>query len=301
MSRRTCMIVIAVALGAGAGCDRGTPTAGATKASTSKVFTLKGVVKKVDVGSGEVTITHEEIAGFMPRMTMPFAVKNRASLEDVRPGDEVEGPLTVSFEGEEVKAMDLTGLSVTRAASSAPVITIEAPPLETLKPGDPVPDFVVTTQEGRTLQLSDLKGEVVILTFIYTRCPLPEFCPAMDTKFADLARRISASPARSGRVRLLSISFDPEHDSPEILAAHAARRGAKSPLWTFAVASHEELAKVAGPLGLSYVPGTRDIGHNLRTAVIGPDGKLARLEQGPGWSPVDLLETAYALIPPARR
>ncbi len=164
-----------------------------------------------------------------------------------------------------------------------------------------MPDFAVTTQEGRTLRLSDLKGEVVILTFIYTRCPLPEFCPAMDARFADLARRISTVSARAERLRLLSVSFDPEHDTPEVLAAHAGRRGAKPPLWTFAVASHEELAKVAGPFGLSYVPGTREIEHNLRTAVIGPDGKLARLEPGPGWSPAELLKTAYSLIPPERK
>ncbi len=245
-------------------------------------------------------IAHEDIPGVMSRMTMPFTLKDKALLEDIRPGDEVEGPLKVTFEGKDVKDMDLTDLSLTRAAPTAPTFPMATPPPETLKPGEPVPDFAVTTQEGRTLRLADLKGEVVILTFIYTRCPLPEFCPAMDAKFADLARRISAVPARADRLRLLSVSFDPEHDTPEVLAAHAERRGAKPPLWTFAVASYEELARVAGPLGLSYVPGTREIAHNLRTAVIGPDGKLARLEAGPGWSPADLLKTAYALIPPAR-
>ena len=157
-----------------------------------------------------------------------------------------------------------------------------------------MPDFAVTTQEGRTLRLSDLRGEVVALTFIYTRCPLPDFCPAMDAKFADLARRISAVPGRADRVRLLSVSFDPEHDTPAVLAAHASRRGAVPPLWTFAVASHEELARVAGPLGLTVAPGSREIAHNLRTAVIGPDGRLARLEAGQGWAPADLLRTITA-------
>ncbi len=237
----------------------------------------------------------------MPKMTMPFTVKDKPLLEDVRPGDEVEGPLRVTFDGDEVKDDRPDGPGRHRARHvEPPPFPVGAAP-ETLKPGELVPDFAVTTQEGRTLRLSDLRGEVVILTFIYTRCPLPEFCPAMDAKFADLARRISAVPAGPSRVRLLSVSFDPEHDTPEVLAAHAARRGAKPPLWTFAVASHEELAKVAGPLGLSYVPGTREIDHNLRTAVIGPDGRLARLEAGPGWSSADLLETVYALIRPARK
>jgi protein SCO1/2 len=141
------------------------------------------------------------------------------------------------------------------------------------------------------LRLSDLRGKVVALTFIYTRCPLPDFCPAMDAKFADLARRLSVVPGRADRVRLLSVSFDPEHDTPTVLAAHAGRRGAAPPLWTFAVASHEELGRVAGPLGLTVAPGSREISHNLRTAVIGPDGRLVRLEAGRGWDVPEVLRT----------
>ncbi len=123
-----------------------------------------------------------------------------------------------------------------------------------LEPGEPVPDFAMTTQDGKTLRLSDLRGKVVVLTFIYTRCPLPDFCPLMDGKFAELARTVAAVPGRAEQVRLLSVSFDPEHDTPEVLAKHAKLRGAKPPLWTFAVASHEELRKVAAPLGLTYGP-----------------------------------------------
>jgi protein SCO1/2 len=260
-------------------------------------------VRKVDVATGEVTIAHREITGFMPKMTMPFSLKDKSLLEDVRPGDEVEGTLHVDYEGNDVKDMDLVDLNVTRPAESAPAVSFlpAAPSPEPLKPGERVPDFSVTTQDGSTLRLSDLRGSVVVLTFIYTRCPKPEFCPAMDLKFAELARRISAVPGRGDRVRLLSVSFDPEHDTPEVLTAHASRRGAKSPLWTFAVASHDELNKIAGALGLTYVPGTREIDHNLRAAVIGPDGRLVRLEIGPGWTPADLLGSIYAATPPPRK
>ena len=285
-----------------AGCDRGPdhPAASPAKPSpTARSFPLKGVVRKVDQGSGEVTIAHEEIPGFMPKMTMPFTLKDKDLLNRVKPGDEVEGRLEVAYEGDQVKDYDLAGLKVTRPApASSPVdFGIEAPRPEMLKPGQEVPDFAMTTQEGKTLKLSDLRGEVVVLTFIYTRCPMPEFCPAMDAKFAELSRRISAVPSRSGAVRLLSVSFDPEHDTPEVLAAHAARRGARPPLWTFAVATHDELARVAGPLGLSYAAGTREIEHNLRAALIGPDGTLALVEVGPGWAPADLFKAIRALVP----
>jgi protein SCO1/2 len=306
MNHQARVLFILPALLLPAGCNHGTPTPKAVDSpglSSTKTYTLKGLVRKVDAGAGEVTIAHEEIVGFMPKMTMPFSLKDKTLLEDVQPGDEVEGPLKVVFERGDVKDMELTDLTVTRPAVSAPS-TLEIPtvtPPQTLKPGDPVPDFSVTTQSGSTLRLSDLKGYVVVLTFIYTRCPSPEFCPAIDAKFADLARRISAVPGRADKIRLLSVSFDPEHDTPRVLADHAARRGAKPPLWTFAVASDEELGKIGGSVGLTYVPGTREIDHNLRTAVIGPDGRLALLAAGQGWTPVDVLKATYAVIPSTRK
>jgi protein SCO1/2 len=291
-------------MGLAAGCRREGPAEAPAPAASSRTYTLKGVVRKVDGASGEVTIAHEAIPGFMPAMTMPFTLKNKAALEDIRPGDEVEGPLRVDSVGGEVKDYDLVDLTATGRTiePTAPIVDGTAGPGPALlKPGDPVPDFAVTTQEGRALRLSELRGEVVALTFIYTRCPLPEFCPAMDAKFADLARRLSVVPGRADRVRLLSVSFDPEHDTPAVLADHARRRGARPPLWTFAVATHEELARVAGPLGLTVAPGSREIAHNLRTAVIGPDGRLVRLEAGQGWAAAELLRTIADLVPAPRR
>ncbi len=134
----------------------------------------------------------------------------------------------------------------------------------------------MTTHEGKSIKLSDLRGNVVVLTFVYTRCPLPDFCPLMDRKFAELARRLEANPARARHVRLVSLSFDPDHDTPEILRKHALLRGVVPPLWTYAVATHQELQKIAAPLGLFYAPGAREIAHNLCTAVIDQQGRLAR-------------------------
>jgi protein SCO1/2 len=159
-----------------------------------------------------------------------------------------------------------------------------------------VPDFAMTLQDGRTLRLSELRGKIVVLTFIYTRCPLPNFCPLMDKNFAELARWVQAVPARAEEVRLLSVSFDPEHDTPEVLAAHAQLRGAKPPVWQFAAASHDELRKVAGPLGLSYAPTGNEIIHGLTTAVIGPEGRLARLVEGNRWTPDELRRTIAELL-----
>ena len=124
----------------------------------------------------------------------------------------------------------------------------------------------------------------------------------MDRKFAELSSRIGAFKERAGHIRLISLSFDPEHDTPDVLAKHAQARGATPPLWIFAVANHEELNKIGRPLGLFFGPRENDIAHNLCTAIIDPQGKLARLELGTArnkWENVDLLKTIYSLIPPS--
>ncbi|SIN84161.1 protein SCO1/2 [Singulisphaera sp. GP187] len=289
-------LTLVAALGMSAGCTSRTPSSTEPPRATEPVkspsptlthYKLTGVVKRVTPKSGQVVIAHESIPGFMNAMTMPFTLKDHALLDDLQPGDEVEGDLQVEKEGEVVKDYELTGLVVSRPALATPKtltlsmknLTIREAP-KRLEPGDLVPDFVVTTQDGRPLKLSELRGNIVALTFIYTRCPLPDFCPLMDRKFAELAGKLAASPERSSRVRLLSISFDPEHDTPEVLRKHAEIQGAKPPLWTFAVASHDELAKVAGPLGLTYGPTSTEIIHNLCTAVIDSEGRLARIEVG---------------------
>ena len=272
-----------------------------------KEFHLVGEVKQVDQEAREITIRHEKIDGFMEAMTMPFRVLDQAVLDDARPGDQVEGKLEVQQENGLPKSYQLVDLKVVKPARAAPLVldlSGTAPQLRVmpkrLEPGDLVPDFTLTGQDGKSFRLKDLRGYVVVLTFVYTRCPLPDFCPYMDRKFADLAMPISAFPERAAKIRLLSVSFDPDHDTPEILRKHARIRGALPPLWQFAVASHGELAKITAQLGLVYGPGKDEIIHNLCTAVIDQKGRLARLEVGTQrnkWSSADLLKTIYSLIP----
>jgi len=275
-------------------------------ADVVKDYPLRGVVRRVLREYGQVMIRHEAIPGLMGAMTMPFSVKDRAVLDRLQSGDTVEGTLHVREEMGVVNDYELRGLTVIKQASPHHDIAIskaKVPVRERprkLEIGETVPDFAMTTQDGKLLKLSELRGNVVVLTFIYTRCPLPEFCPLMDRKFADLSQKISTFPARAKHIRLISLSFDPEHDRPDVLRKHAEIRGAVPPLWTYGVAAHDELAKIAAPLGLFYEPGTNEIAHNLSTAVIDPQGKLGRLEVGTQrnrWETTDLLKTIYSILP----
>jgi len=274
------------------------------KTAVAKKYRLVGVVRSVDQKNGEVEIEHEAIAGYMPAMTMPFSLKDQDLVAELRPGDAVEGRLRVS-----ATESELTDLTVTQPAPpprmtldvSGDVARLRPEEEVLLKPGALVPDFSVTTAEGKALSLSDLRGNVVVLTFIYTRCPLPDFCPLLDKKFAELAGKFGAVPEWGEHVRLLSVSFDPEHDTPEVLRAHALRQNAKAPLWTFAVAAHEELSKVAGPLGLKYGATPNEIIHTLSTAIIDTQGKLVRLDSGKKWDTTDFFKTIYPLVPHSRQ
>lgn len=290
---------------AGDGNRNGVGTASATPSSApaARNYRLAGVVRAVDPKAGTVTIRHEPIpeAG-MGAMTMTFTDADRDELRRVAVGDAVEAVLRI-----EGGASELRNLVVTQPAPP-PTLTLsmgakgpelrEAP--RVLDPGEEVPDFAMTTQEGEPLRLSDLRGKAVVLTFIYTRCPVPDFCPLTDRKFGALAQAIGPGSRRAEGVRLVEVSFDPEHDTPAALAAHARALGARPPLWTFAVASHDELAKVAPALGLSYGPTAKEIIHNRTVAVIGPDGRLARLETRKDWDPAALARELAALARGAR-
>jgi protein SCO1 len=273
-------------------------------------YVLKGIVKRVEQELEHVRIQHEAIPGFMEAMTMRFAYKDKSVLGSLRLGDQVEGTLRVERSNGVVNRYELLGLTVTKPAPAgmAPNISRKTAILRKeprrLEIGDPVPDFAMTSQDGKVVKLSDLRGNVVALTFIYTRCPLPDFCPLMDKKFSELAQRLGAFPGRASKVRLISLSFDPEHDTPDLLRKHAQVRGATPPLWSYAVASHAELAKIGVPLGLYYQPGDSEIAHNLCTAIIDSKGTLARLDIGTErnkWASADLLKLIYSLVPSAEK
>jgi protein SCO1/2 len=320
-----CGLFVGIALLAVVGCDanRGQATKPSSQATTDATGTdnlsvaagavttadyqLEGVVRSVDSEGGRVLIRHREIPGLMKAMTMPFRPVDESILGLLKPGDTVEGILRVEKQDGAVRDYQLRELKVTKPATpKALVLDIskgKVPLREQpsrLEVGEPVPDFAMTGQDGKPMKLSDLRGRVVVLTFIYLRCPMPDFCPLMDRKFSELAQHVNAFPKRAKDIRLISLSFDPEHDTPDLMRRHAAMRGATAPLWSFAVASHEELAKIAPRLGLIFGPDGNEISHNLCTAIVDPQGKLARLEVGTQpnrWTTADFLRTIYGLLP----
>ena len=253
----------------------------------AKRYTLIGQIIAVDTARQEVTVTHEDIRGFMPGMTMPFTVKDAAEVSAAKPGDLITATLVVEDSRGYLENIRKTGEAALPAAPPKP------PAIPLVEEGAPVPDAEFLDEDGRTRHLADWKGRVLAVTFIYTRCPLPDFCPLMDRHFAAVQSRIQAEPALAGRVHLLSVSFDPQYDTPSVLKAHAARAKANPEIWTYLTGSREAIERFAGGFGVTIVRedgAATEIIHNLRTAVIGEDGRLITVLRGNEWKPDQLVD-----------
>jgi len=246
-------------------------------------YELTGQVLAVDPARQEITIKHEDIPRFMPGMTMAFRVRNGEGLEERVPGDLVRATLVVGDEGAHLRNIARVGFS--------PVAEADLPPAPIREPGEEVADAVFLNADGERRQLADLRGQAVAVTFVYTRCPVPNFCPLMDRQFKAAQDGILADPRLSGRTRLLSVTVDPAHDTPAVLAGHAASVGADDRVWEFLTPT-DGGAAFSAQFGVSTFrndPQDAEVMHNLRTAVIDPQGRLVTILNGNEWSPPELL------------
>jgi protein SCO1 len=248
-------------------------------------YEITGKVVSVDKGKGQVVLAHQEVVGYMQAMTMGFKVKDQWALDVMRPGDRVNAVLVVETEGAYLEQPVITKASGTEPEPSTS--TVHEP-----RVGDKVPDFELLNQAGKRIKLSQFGGNPVLLTFIYSRCPLPDYCIRMSNNFAEVAKELKASdPKLYSGMRLVSVSIDPAYDRPEVLRkyakSYAGEVDPKLEHWTFATGTPEQVKKIADYFGLSYEQQSGQIIHSLRTAVIARDGKIAFLYEGNDWKPSD--------------
>jgi len=255
--------------------------------SSDRRFPIEGQALAVDPTRQEITLKHGDIKGFMPGMTMPFRVTDARAVTATKPGDLIRATLVVSDSSGRLEDVVVVG-NAPLAASEA-----EAPRVGMLGVGDMAPDAVLLDQDGRTRRLSEWRGKTVAVTFVYTRCPFPDFCPLMDRNFAAVQRALTSNASLAGRVQLLSVSFDPEHDTPKVLRQHAQRVGSDSKLWTWLTGERDVVEKFALAFGVSTMRDDkppREIVHNLRTAVVDRSGRISSILTGNDWTPETLLD-----------
>ena len=279
------------------GCKQEPPApvaAGASPEETPREYSVRGVVRRVEPERRSVVVKHDEIPGFMPAMTMPFDVKEPKELQGLKPGDRITFRMLVTTNDGWIDRIQVLGSDTNATATPPPVRITSSVPL--LEAGSMLPDYTLTNELGKVIRLSDFRGQVLAFTFIFTRCPYPDFCPRMTDLFGRAQKTLAGQPEAPKNLRFLSISFDPEHDTPELLRAYAERQHYDPAQWTLATGAWDQLEPLTGHFGLIFgrdVPPEK-MEHNLRTVVVRPSGQIQAVLPSNEWQLEDLLREIRA-------
>jgi protein SCO1 len=280
------LLCLSALLAFSAACNRNAST-------QPKRYALKGTVISIDKNARTANIDNEPIPGFMEKMVMPYTIKPASVLDQLQPGDLITAEVVVEPDKYWLENVKVTG-HMQLPASEKPAASLHIP-----EPGDDVPDFKLVNQSGKHISLHQYRGETLLLTLIYTRCPFPDYCPRVSHEFAEIDRDVGSDPGKYGNPHLLSISFDPAHDTPKVLRAYGfSCAGSKDPAlfkqWEFAAIPKEELPQFADYFALTYKEEGGLITHSLSTAVISANGKIVRWYHGADWQASDLLQDLAA-------
>jgi protein SCO1 len=272
----------------------------ASTAKTNQVFEVKGVIKELKSDGKTVEIRHEAVTNYMPAMVMPFEAKNPRELVGLKPGDEVKFRMTVADDDVWIDQIQkLTVGNPNQLPSKAGVFHFSRD-VEPLQIGDALPEYHFTNELGQAVSTSQFKGDALGITFIFTRCPLPNFCPKMSSNFQEVQNKLSAMTNGPKNWHLLTISFDPEFDSPEILKAYADRFKADPKHWSFLTGDITEISTMSDQFGQMFWKEEGALNHNLRTAVIDASGRVQKIFQGNNWTTDEMVDEIVKATAKAR-
>lgn len=250
------------------------------------IYDVKGVIREILPSEKQIVIEHETIPGYMDAMIMPFPVKDVHIMTGLAVDDAVKFQLVVTDSDAWISTIARVGSNNTTDTART-IESAEDTAQSSIKGGDEVPDFALTDQNGRVFRLKEFRGKPVVVTFIFTRCPLPTFCPLMSRNFAVLQKELSRE--YGDKFHLISISFDPAHDTPAILKDYANNFTKTFTTWSFATGSAQEIERVTALFGLVYKTEEGTINHTLRTALIDPHGRLVHIWKSNAWQPQEVL------------
>ena len=265
---------------------------GAQLAAADKVYTVKGMVTRVDLPGKTLVVSHEAITGLMDSMVMPFEVKDARELQGVTPGAVVEFTLTVGDQTayaskiivRRYQSLEQDPRTARRLATMKRMAGLAPTPLGV---GALVPDFRLIDQARQPVTFASFEGKVVAMNFIYTRCALPQFCLRVANNFGVLQKRFARELSR-GELVLLTLTFDPERDTPEALAAYAARWKADPKVWRFLTGPVADVRRVTAMFGVDFFPDEGLMNHSLQTAVIDRRGRITAAIEGNLYTPEQL-------------
>jgi protein SCO1 len=244
------------------------PGQGGTKART---FRAQGIVKEVMADGRTVVIAHEAITNYMEAMTMPFKVKEPRELDGLRPGDKVLFRLEVTDTESWVEGISKNGRASEQRAEPADA---KAPEAGVTKSRHPLLDYAFTNELAQAVRLSDFRGQAMAITFFFTRCPIPDFCPRLSKNFEEASQKLAAMPGGPTNWHFLSVTFDPESDTPSVLKAYGERYHYDPKHWSFLTGPKKEISELAAGSDVKFEPASGFINHNFRTLIIDAAGHV---------------------------
>jgi protein SCO1/2 len=262
-----------------------------------KEYKLQGQVLAVENNHTQAIIRHEEIPGFMSAMTMPYDVKDPKEYESIVAGDLITATLVVEPTKAYLREVKKVGNAPLTVADGG-AVPLAASGFKLIKVGDPVPNQAFINQDGKSVSLSDFRGDAVVVTFTYTSCPMPTMCPLMDQNFAKIQTKLKEQN-NILKTHLLSVSLDPNVDTPPVLKKHAASLGLDPRIWSFVTGDRDEIDKWASGFGISVsraMNDPTDITHNLRTAILDRQGNLVQVYTGNEWTPEQVLADVRVMV-----
>lgn len=263
--------------------------------SNQKRYELKGKVLTIERDKHLITVAHEEIKDYMPAMTMPLTLRDDWAFDVLTSGDQISAMLVV--DGTEHWLEDVVITQETADTNApGPSGIVQA------KEGDEVPDYGLVNQSEQPIHLAQYRGKTLLLTFIYTRCPIPDYCTLMSQNFANIESELAKQPDLYEKTHLLSITIDPDYDTPAVLrsygAAHTGKYSdEKFAHWEFATGTKDQIKGVAQFFGLRYYADKDQINHLLRTAIIGPDGTVRKVYRDNSWKPEEVVAELRKIQP----
>jgi protein SCO1/2 len=257
-----------------------------------KTYPIRGKIVSVDAAKGMVMLDHEAVPGFMDAMTMAYKLKDASVANSLHPGDRITAKLLVreTADGDEDMRLDEIVVTAQTRPSFKPAGEVHIPTA-----GDVVPDFKLVNQDGQTIHLAQFKGRVLLLTFVYTRCPLPDYCIRMSRNFAQIDKALASDAGLYAKTHLLTVSFDPTRDTPAVLKSYGETyigedSAARFAHWDFAAPSGRELDAMTHFFDVGITSGDGGLlTHSMSTALIGKDGKLRAWYATNEWTPAEVL------------
>jgi protein SCO1/2 len=257
-------------------------------------YDTRGVVRGFSPDRSTIEIQHEDIPGFMPSMTMPFVARDPRQIADLKTGDAISFRMAVTkndFWIENVKKLRREDVNVAEPKQSSPV---SADRDARLQEGDKMPPFSLTNQNGERISLDTFRDQPFVLTFVFTRCPVPNFCPHMSNNFEELQAAIKAGSGTLLTTRLLSVTLDPDYDTPKVLNDYAAFHHAGYKIWSFATGDEKEIDSLTRSFSVYRQNEGGTISHGLATALINRDGRIQRIWRGNAWTPAEVTDAIQA-------